>query len=428
MEYGLVVFHNTDNIGDDIQSYAAMQFLPRVDHVIDREQLDLFSPPSGGYVAAIMNGWYMHDKFSWPPSSHLVPLYLSMHFTRYDHLGIGEKYLEGLGGDYLRRYAPIGCRDDATVQLLQEKGIETWFSGCVTLTLPKQPVKKPERPYLCICDLNKEQAEHARNLAAAAGLDVVETAHRVDYYTHPMDWSERVTALKALLGTYQNAACVITSRLHCALPCLAMEVPVLLLYDEQHSDTLRLGTYAKLTNSMSGEQFCTGQKVYDVACPPANPAAYRAIRQDLTERCSTFIEQVSAPGYCPAQDKAEFEAGWRTRVRWQKQLLGSSMDDFRTRENEYRGYIDQLQQGNAWLDKQYKDALTQLEQEKAYQAELKNGKDWLEAHYNGALEQLEREKSYRAELEQSKDWLETQWKAATAQLEAAHGANNDAHE
>ena len=34
MKYGLVYFDGTDNIGDDIQSYAGMQFLPRVDFLI----------------------------------------------------------------------------------------------------------------------------------------------------------------------------------------------------------------------------------------------------------------------------------------------------------------------------------------------------------------------------------------------------------
>lgn len=36
-KYGLIVFKNTDNIGDDIQSYAQSQFLPHIDYVIDRE-------------------------------------------------------------------------------------------------------------------------------------------------------------------------------------------------------------------------------------------------------------------------------------------------------------------------------------------------------------------------------------------------------
>ena len=36
MKYGLLVFKETDNIGDDIQAYAAERFLPKVDYYIDR--------------------------------------------------------------------------------------------------------------------------------------------------------------------------------------------------------------------------------------------------------------------------------------------------------------------------------------------------------------------------------------------------------
>ena len=41
MKFGLVVYKQTDNIGDDILSYAGSRFLPQIDYVIDREQLDV---------------------------------------------------------------------------------------------------------------------------------------------------------------------------------------------------------------------------------------------------------------------------------------------------------------------------------------------------------------------------------------------------
>lgn len=44
MKYGLLYYKDTDNIGDDIQSYATSQFLPRIDYLIDREKIELFTP------------------------------------------------------------------------------------------------------------------------------------------------------------------------------------------------------------------------------------------------------------------------------------------------------------------------------------------------------------------------------------------------
>lgn len=403
MEYGLVVFNHTDNLGDDIQSYAAMQFLPKVDYLIDREAMDVFCPQSKDYVAVILNGWYMHDKYSWPPSAYLVPLCLSMHFTRYDHLGIGEKYLEGLGAEYLRRHGSVGCRDDATLQLMQQKDIDAWFSGCLTLTLPARAKSTPKQPYLCICDLTEEQTARAEELAERAGLSVVKTTHTVDYFKQQKNWTQRQEAVEAVLDTYQNAVCVITSRLHCALPCLAMQVPVLLLYDEEHSDTLRLGTYAKMTNHMSGEDFVSGAGQYDVLNPPPNPTGYLAIREDLTARCRAFVEKTAQPDFCAVLPKQEFEEGWLKRVLWQKQLLAQSVDDYRSRENEYRTYIAQLQEGNRWVEEHYNGALKQLDEMHKWAKTQDETIEWLK-------KELEQAKNFAATVqeEQKKNLTEIQ--------------------
>ena len=106
MQYGLILYLATDNIGDDIQSFAAAQFLPSIDCVIDRESLESFDN-GGEPVKVIMNGWYMYNKFNWPPSGDIDPLWVSVHFSEADYFGIGERFLAGPGGDYLRHYVPI---------------------------------------------------------------------------------------------------------------------------------------------------------------------------------------------------------------------------------------------------------------------------------------------------------------------------------
>ena len=40
VRYGVVWHPMTDNLGDDLQALAAMRLMPRVDHVLDGEQLD----------------------------------------------------------------------------------------------------------------------------------------------------------------------------------------------------------------------------------------------------------------------------------------------------------------------------------------------------------------------------------------------------
>lgn len=111
MKYGLVYFKGTGNLGDDILSYAGKRFLPRVDYYIDRENMDLFMPGEKEYVAAILNGWYIHFSYTFPPSPYLLPLFVGTHFNR-DTTVFGDySYLDGYAADYLKAFQPIGCRD-----------------------------------------------------------------------------------------------------------------------------------------------------------------------------------------------------------------------------------------------------------------------------------------------------------------------------
>ena len=62
MKYGLIMYKDTENIGDDVQTYVAERFLPRVDYVIDRANVTSFVPDEKEYVATIMNAWWMNKN------------------------------------------------------------------------------------------------------------------------------------------------------------------------------------------------------------------------------------------------------------------------------------------------------------------------------------------------------------------------------
>ena len=73
----------------------------------------------------------MHNAQQWPPSSKIIPFYVAVHFNS----TVKDKLLSDESIAYLKKYEPIGCRDTNTVKLLQSKGINAYFSGCMTLTL-----------------------------------------------------------------------------------------------------------------------------------------------------------------------------------------------------------------------------------------------------------------------------------------------------
>jgi len=57
VKYGLLTYR-TENIGDEIQSIAARQFLPRVDIYVERDSLN--NVVSDEKIKLIMNGWFTH--------------------------------------------------------------------------------------------------------------------------------------------------------------------------------------------------------------------------------------------------------------------------------------------------------------------------------------------------------------------------------
>ena len=152
MPFGLLSYH-TSNLGDFIQSLAAHKFLPKVDGYIDREALDDVGPIEGKPVKLIMNGWFCHRPDKWPPSPFINPLLISVHITNNPEPGSEMRAREHFARSpqvlrYLQEHAPIGARDHDTLAWLRSFGIDTYYSGCLTLTLDRPAV--PREPFIVL--------------------------------------------------------------------------------------------------------------------------------------------------------------------------------------------------------------------------------------------------------------------------------------
>ena len=288
MKFGLMVEKETRNIGDDIQSYATKSFLPRIDYYIDRNHMDEFVPDTEEKVATIINGWFLQYTLNWPFSPYVKPLPISMHFTYKDWFWDTTDrayHLQGYGLEYLKSIEPIGCRDSHTMKLLQSKGIKTEYTGCMTLTL--QPFKNVEkRDYICAVDVSDAVIEQIKK---TTDMEVKIMTHTVpeDYYN--LSWEKRMENVELLLKTYQGAKAVIAYRLHCALPCLALGTPVILLNEDYRND--RFGDYTKYIESCNEEEFVSGEKVYDYRNIPTHSDEWKELAKDLTKRCENFISE-----------------------------------------------------------------------------------------------------------------------------------------
>lgn len=302
MKYGLIVHFKTRNIGDDIQCYAMEKFLPHLDYLIDREHLDSFYTPTGEKVATFLGGWYMHKPLNWPPSPFLKILPIAFHLTMRD--GKGNLALTDYGTTWLKKVAPIGCRDEGTAEILQSCGVPAYFSGCFTLTIkPFANVAKHGK--IVLADCTKEVADFIKQntkkeivivshkyskpklppevIKFAEEHDTkisVPTSHKPAQLDEPHEevcykgsWSYRRALVEGLLRFYQGASLVVTKRLHVSLPCLALGTPVLLVRTEENLLNYRLSTYLPYLNHTTPE-LAVSSKLLSVSNTPAASSNY----------------------------------------------------------------------------------------------------------------------------------------------------------
>jgi hypothetical protein len=231
-----ILFANTSNLGDDVQTIAQMQFIPQNTDtvVVNREHLN----HEERKCIVIMNGWFMHNDKNFPPHPHVTPIYISFHIEK---KGMLSK--DALA--HYKKFEPIGCRDSHTMNLLLSKGIKAYFSGCLTLTL-KNPFANFKREKIYIVDAHLTSkvvypwgADHLlEKLIPKYIRDQAEyIEHEIPDHIDKDDMIARHSYVhQHLLSKYAKARLVITTRLHCALPCVAYNTPVIVLQQNLHTD------------------------------------------------------------------------------------------------------------------------------------------------------------------------------------------------
>ena len=331
------------NIGDYVQALAAAQYYPRVDGFLDRdmELKDYHGEP----CKMIMNGWYMHNPSNWPPSGKIEPLFVSLHLNAY----VMKKMLSPESIAYLKKREPIGCRDLNTLQALKNCGVEAYFSGCLTLTLGKSfhSEEKDDKTYIVdpLIDekLNARKVLQALAILARHPSDLFRLCTEKQLYLH-RGWNRIIKILKTalyyreysrvfgretvmnstyvcqenkfykkrfqsdrelleeaerLVRLYAKARLVITSRIHCALPCLGLGTPVIFIEREQDVETssCRFGGLHELLNVVKLDKGGGILKPeFETELPitkenhPANKETWRNLADDLDKRCREFIK------------------------------------------------------------------------------------------------------------------------------------------
>lgn len=253
MKFGLLTYSENKrffNVGDNIQSLAAKQYLPQVDEYINREKLADYHSDK---TKLIMNGWFTHNIHNWVPSESIDPLFVSFHINN----TAAPFMLSDKGVAYLKKHEPIGCRDQFSADTLKAKGIDAYFSGCLTLTLdsykvddslrgddvyivdPLYSYPTSEKVFYDLRSVlrnikNKKifkLADKANHIKGIIDADLLKSAIFINQEPPAGKYTdaEKFAMAEDLLHKYAKAKLVITSRIHCALPCLAMGTPVIFI-------------------------------------------------------------------------------------------------------------------------------------------------------------------------------------------------------
>lgn len=288
------ISHSTLNIGDDIQSIAAKQFLPPNALHVDREFISQFT--YGSKVNTVVSGWFMHQKNdywdlalpapekSWPPSPSIDPFFISIHLT--------GTFLPTVFSNeniaYLKKYAPIGARDLFTLNELQKRGIPGYFSGCLTLTLKNE--FKDRNNIIYLVDLDADTIAYIKSKTTSPTvvvthgrsiLQILSPEHRLKYAEH-------------LLDLYKKCKCVVTTRLHAAMPCLAFDTPILMISSDRRGPMdSRFSGLIEHTRHCSKEELLNGEMHYDFDTPPANPQTHLPIRDGLIKKMNEWVKSKS---------------------------------------------------------------------------------------------------------------------------------------
>lgn len=277
---GLLICSGTGkakNIGDYIQTVAQEQFWEKTDCYVEREALNTIK--SDEIINVIMNGWYMWNPKNFPPSDCINPLFVSVH--------INPKCAADFFSDntiaYLKKYEPIGARDTGTQALLEQHGIKSYYSSCLTLTLGlkyktsqkngkilfvdpfifqveptslmiksllkacfhllKHPIKahRLAKKVGYVTWVSKYSRWLDKHLSMASFYDIyskvfsddllfnAEYISHIAHNNHNLSDDEKMNQARELIQYYAGAKLVITSRIHAALPCLAVETPVIFI-------------------------------------------------------------------------------------------------------------------------------------------------------------------------------------------------------
>ena len=232
------------------------------------------------------------------------------------------------------------------LRVFQDNSIESYFSGCLTLTL--QPDKKIRKhDFILAVDIPDELFEF---LSQRTERKIIRMSPYGDFY---LPEEARFTIAEYFLYLYQSAHAIVTTRLHTALPSLALRTPVVLIKDDDNYDPVRYSGLDNLVRNATADEYMNDYNLFDLDDPGDNPARYLKIRQSLIEKCVKYTGYDNNKSFMainPAElvDDENFIATFTNSFskRLSSMINGWKVDELTYKNGELKKEIDKLRQLN----------------------------------------------------------------------------------
>ncbi|WAC60331.1 capsular polysaccharide synthesis protein [Brevundimonas sp. SL130] len=212
----------TENLGDHIQIIAGARILARAGLApskwVDRDD-EIADVPTAGPGGILLNGWFKTNPEQWPPHVGYVPIYLGFHIRLFQ----SPSLIAPQAIANYKTHGPVGCRDRYTLSLLQSHGVEAFLSHCMSITYPRRLPDPEAQREVFVVSRDQRLCDYIP--------DDLGPYTFINHYSGDRDFWANMVRSRALLDTYRTRArLIVTTLLHCALPAIAMGIPVIVFY------------------------------------------------------------------------------------------------------------------------------------------------------------------------------------------------------
>lgn len=240
MKFGNIHWQNTcitdsnviaANIGDNLQfmaiDYLYSMFLSDTKQIVNLHMNQL-GQYQGEDLILPMN-WNLFEpafinegKIS--ISKNIIPVFLGMTI---ESASYKETYFNDYNIAYLKRYEPIGCRDEHTLNVLRRHHIRGYLNGCMTSAFPKR--KGGNQNKIFFVDVPVDLLPYIPD-EMKGKFEVMTQQY---YFNANLEKEAIFNFVREQYQKYaEEAGLVVTSRLHVASPCMAMGIPVIFVKNQ----------------------------------------------------------------------------------------------------------------------------------------------------------------------------------------------------